>query len=109
MNLEKVRPHARHGSGVKSIIVLNAVEMKGRTESARGAAAELWNGSEGNGDQVRDNGTSSERRVATHTAPIRVGNLSSEDLLELGSVRRGVEIRREMNDLHDRDAVAAIK
>jgi hypothetical protein len=52
MNLEKVRPHARHGSGMKSITDLNAVEVKGRTELARGAAAELWGGSEGNGDQV---------------------------------------------------------
>lgn len=109
MNLEKVRPHARHGSGMKSITDLNAVEMKGRTELARGAAAELWGGSEGNGDQVGDIGTSSERRVATHMAPIRVGTLSSDDLLELGSVRRGVEIRREMNGIHDRDAVATIK
>jgi hypothetical protein len=88
---------------------LNTVEMKGRSELARGATAELGGGSEGYGDQVRDIGTSSERRVATHTAPIRVGTLSSDDLWELGSVRRGVEIGRGTTDLHDRDAVAAIK
>jgi hypothetical protein len=52
MNLEKVRSHARHGSRVKPITGLNAVKMKGRTELARGAAAELGGGSEGNEDQV---------------------------------------------------------
>jgi hypothetical protein len=52
MNLEKVRPHARHGSRVKSITDLDTIEMKDRTELARGAAAELGGRSEGNGDQV---------------------------------------------------------
>jgi hypothetical protein len=52
MNLEEVRPHARHGSRMKSITDLNTVQMKGRSELARGAAAELGGGSEGNGDQV---------------------------------------------------------
>lgn len=54
-------------------------------------------------------GTSSERRVATHTEPIRVGTLNSDDLWELGSVRRGDKIGRGISDLHDRDAIAAIK
>ena len=52
-------------------------------------------------------GTSSERRVATHTEPIRVGTVSSDDPWELGSVRRGDEIGRGISDL--RDAIAAIK
>jgi hypothetical protein len=39
MDLEKVRPHARHGSRMKLITDLNTVEMKGRSELARGAAA----------------------------------------------------------------------
>jgi len=53
MNLEKVRPHARHGSRMKSITDLNTVEMKGRSELARGAAVELvGGGSEENGYQV---------------------------------------------------------
>ena len=52
MNLEKVRPHAGHGSRMESITNLNTVEMKGRSELARGAAAELEDGLEGNGDQV---------------------------------------------------------
>jgi hypothetical protein len=50
MNLEKVRPHARHGSRMKLITDLNTVEMKGRSELARSTAAELGGGSEGNGD-----------------------------------------------------------
>ena len=52
MNLEKVRPQAGHGSRMKSITYLNTVEMKGRSELARGTAAELGGRSEGNGDSV---------------------------------------------------------
>jgi hypothetical protein len=53
MNLEEVRPHARHGSRMKSVTDLNTVEMKGRSEFARGAAAELVGSeSDGIGDQV---------------------------------------------------------
>jgi hypothetical protein len=69
---------------------LNAVKVKGRWELVRSAAAKLVESkSEGIGDQVWDISTSSEYRVATHTAPIRVGTFSSDDLLELGTVRRG--------------------
>ena len=41
MNLEKVRPHAGHGSRMESMTDLNTVEMKGRSEFARGVAAQL--------------------------------------------------------------------
>ena len=40
MNLKKVRPHAS-GSSMESVTNLNTVEMKGRSELARGAALEL--------------------------------------------------------------------
>ena len=40
MNLKKVRPHAS-GSRMESMTNLNTVEMKGRSELARGAAVEL--------------------------------------------------------------------
>lgn len=50
MNLEKVGPHARHGSKMETMTNLNTVEMKGRSEIARDVAAQLVQSeSEGSG------------------------------------------------------------
>ena len=77
---------------------LDTVEVKRRSEFTRVTATELCGTKL---DEVRDFkqkvvSTSRECRVATHTAPIRVGTFSSDDLwgLESGGERQ-VEIKDE--------------